>query len=446
MPTETIQTPQVNHTAKIISILRVTAANFLEMYNFMIFGYYAAAIGRTFFPKGSESASLMAALTTFGVGFLVRPLGALVLGAYIDRNGRRKGLILTLGLMATGTISVACVPGYAAIGLVAPLLVVAGRLLQGFSAGVALGGVSVYLSEIATPGHKGFYVAWQSASQQCAVVFAALLGVALNSTLTPVQMDAWGWRVPLLIGCFIIPVLFWLTRSLAETEEFLTHPDHPSLAEVLQSVASNWRLVVLGTMLVTMTTVTFYMITAYTPTFGSAALHLAARDSLIVTLSVGVSNFIWLPVMGALSDRVGRRPLLVGATLLALATAYPMLSWLAAVPSFSRLLAVQLWLSFLFGSYNGAMTVYLTEIMPARVKASGFSLAYSLATAVFGGFTPAICTYLIQATGNRAMPGLWLSFAAMLGLTAATLAPRIRDLEGTVLHPLPPRLAWRRTV
>jgi hypothetical protein len=136
----------------------------------------------------------------------------------------------------------------------------------------------------------------------------------------------------------------------------------------------------------------------------------------------------------------------VGATLLALATAYPMLSWLAAVPSFSRLLAVQLWLSFLFGSYNGAMTVYLTEIMPARVKASGFSLAYSLATAVFGGFTPAICTYLIQATGNRARPGLWLSFAAMLGLTAATLAPRIRDLEGAVLHPLPPRLAWRRTV
>ena len=123
------------------------------------------------------------------------------------------------------------------------------------------------------------------------------------------QMDAWGWRVPLLVGCFIIPVLFWLTRSLAETEEFLTRPDHPSLAEVLQSVASNWRLVVLGTMLVTMTTVTFYMITAYTPTFGSAALHLAARDSLIVTLSVGVSNFIWLPVMGALSDRVGRRPL-----------------------------------------------------------------------------------------------------------------------------------------
>jgi len=426
---------QVNRAAKIISILRVAAANFLEMYDFMIFGYYAAAIGRTFFPKGSEFASLMAALATFGVGFLMRPLGALVLGAYVDRHGRRKGLLLTLSLMATGTISVACVPGHAVIGLLAPLLVVAGRLLQGFSAGVALGGVSVYLSEIATPGHKGFYVAWQSASQQCAVVFAALLGVALNSTLSAAQMDAWGWRVPLLVGCGIIPVLFWLTRSLAETQEFLARPRHASLAEVLQSVAANWRLVLLGTMLVTMTTVTFYMITAYTPTFGSAALHLAPRDNLIVTLCVGVSNFIWLPLMGALSDRVGRRPLLVSATLLALATAYPMLSWLAAAPSFSRLLAVQLWLSFLFGTYNGAMTVYLTEIMPARVKASGFSLAYSLATAVFGGFTPAVCTYLIQATGNRAMPGLWLSLAAILGLTAAVLTGRTR-VQGNLLTPI----------
>jgi MFS family permease len=429
--------PYFNRQAKIVSIIRVAAANFLEMYDFMIFGYYAAAIGRTFFPKGSEFASLMLALATFGVGFLMRPLGALVLGAYVDRHGRRKGLILTLGLMATGTISVACVPGYAAIGLVAPLLVVAGRLLQGFSAGVALGGVSVYLSEIATPGHKGFYVSWQSASQQCAVVFAALLGVTLNSNLTQAQMDAWGWRLPLLVGCFIIPILFWITSSLAETGEFLARKERPSVPEILQSVAANWRLVALGTMLVTMTTVSFYMITAYTPTFGSAVLHLAARDNLIVTLWVGVSNFIWLPIMGALSDRVGRRPLLIGATLLALFTAYPMLSWLAANASFSRLLAVELWLSFLFGSYNGAMTVFLTEIMPARVKASGFSLAYSLATAIFGGFTPAMCTYLIQVTGNRAMPGLWLSFAAVMGLAAAVVSGQTRGLAREINLPAP---------
>jgi MFS family permease len=178
---------QDGRKAKIMSVVRVASGNFLEMYDFMVFGYYAAAIGRAFFPKGSEFATLMLSLATFGVGFLMRPLGAIVLGAYIDRRGRRAGLILTLGLMAIGTFSMACTPGYKTIGILAPLLVVAGRLVQGFSAGVELGGVSVYLSEIATAGHKGFYVAWQSASQQCAVIFAAVLGVWLNSTLTSAQ-------------------------------------------------------------------------------------------------------------------------------------------------------------------------------------------------------------------------------------------------------------------
>jgi MFS family permease len=171
-------------------------------------------------------------------------------------------------------------------------------------------------------------------------------------------------------------------------------------------------------MLVTMTTVSFYMITAYTPTFGNSVLHLASKSNLFVTLCVGISNFLWLPVMGALSDRVGRRPLLVTCTVLALLTAYPSLLWLVSNPSFSRLLTVELWLSFIYASYNGAMVVFLTELMPAKVRASGFSIAYSLATAIFGGFTPAICTYLIHETGNKAIPGLWLSFAAAMGLAA----------------------------
>src|SRR5712692_7920294 len=191
--------------SKLVSVIRVSSGNFLEMYDFMVFGYYASAIGKAFFPTGSAFVSLMLSLMTFGAGFLMRPLGALVLGAYADRHGRRAGLLLTLGLMSIGIFSIACMPGYAAIGLLAPLLVLIGRLLQGFSAGMELGGVSVYLSEIATSGHKGFYVSWQSASQQCAVVFAALLGVALASKLTPQQMADWGWRVPLWVGCLIIP-------------------------------------------------------------------------------------------------------------------------------------------------------------------------------------------------------------------------------------------------
>ena len=176
--------------------------------------------------------------------------------------------------------------------------------------------------------------------------------------------------------------------------------------------------------MVTMTTVSFYMITAYTPTFGKEILGLGGTESLVVALCVGLSNLVWLPLMGAVSDRLGRRPLLVTFTVLTLATAYPAMIWLTAAPTFGRLLAVELWLSFLYGSYNGAMVVALTEIMPADVRIAGFSLAYSLATAIFGGFTPAISTFLIHTTGNRAMPGVWLSFAAACGLVAAFMAPR----------------------
>src|ERR1700736_1000827 len=176
-------TAPTDRKSKIWSVIRVSSGNFLEMYDFMVFGYYASAIGKAFFPSGSPFVSLMLSLMTFGAGFLMRPLGALVLGAYTDRHGRRAGLLLTLALMSVGIFSIAFMPGYATIGLLAPLLVVFGRLLQGFSAGMELGGVSVYLSEIATPGHKGFYVSLQSGSQQVAVKFAASVGVVLSSIL-----------------------------------------------------------------------------------------------------------------------------------------------------------------------------------------------------------------------------------------------------------------------
>jgi len=411
---------------KIWPVVRVASGNFLEMYDFFVFGYYAAAIGRVFFPRSSEFASLMLSLATFGAGFLMRPLGAIFLGTYIDHRGRRAGLLLTLGLMSIGTLSIALTPGFQMLGLLAPLLVVVGRLLQGFSAGVELGGVSVYLSEIATPGHKGFYVSWQSGSQQLAVILVALLGVMLSSSLTQAQLDAWGWRLPFLLGCLIIPFIFTIRRSLQETPEFLARKHHPSTAEIWRSLVMSWRLVVLGTLIVTMSTVSFYFITAYTPTFGREVLKLPGSANLVVTLCVGLSNLWWIPVMGALSDRIGRRPMLVFFSAMTLLTAYPALSWMVAEPSFGRLLMVELWLSFLYASYNGAMVVYLTELMPPEVRTVGFSLAYSLATALFGGFTPAVSTYLIHLTGNPAVPGLWLSLAAACGLVGALLSAWVR--------------------
>jgi metabolite-proton symporter len=402
-------------------IVRVASGNFLEMFDFMVYAYYASYIAHEIFPSDSEFASLMLTLGTFGAGYLMRPLGAIVLGAYMDRNGRRKGLILTLSMMAVGTLVIACTPGYRTIGLIAPIVVVLGRLLQGFSAGVELGGVSIYLAEIATPGHRGFYCAWQSASQQVAVICAALMGVTLASILPPDSMVLWGWRVPFLIGCLIVPLLFWLRRSLTETNAFLARKRHPEISQILVSLAANWKVVTVGTLLSIMTTVDFYLITAYTPTFGQHVLRLTSRESLMVTVFVGVSNFLWLPVGGTLSDKIGRRSLLVFFTLATLATAYPAMSWLVGSPSNVRLLAVELWFSCIFGLYNGAMIPFLAEIMPEEVRTSGLSLAFSLATAIFGGFTPAICTYLIHVTGNQAMPAVWLSVAALCGLFATII-------------------------
>jgi len=402
------------------AIVRVTSGNFLEQFDFFLFGFYAAQISHVFFPTGNDFTSLIWTLSVFGAGFLMRPLGAVILGAYIDKVGRRKGLIVTLSMMAMGTVLIAFVPGYETIGLLAPLLVLIGRLLQGFSAGAELGGVSVYLSELAGPGKKGLYAAWQSGSQQISIMVAALLGYAIHAWMDKATVDAWGWRVPFLVGCFIIPMIFILRRRMEETPEFAAraHQPRPTLSQVAATLLHDWPIVLAGMCLVAMTTSAFYLITVYAPTFGRE-LKLSTTDSLMVALLVAISNFIWLPIGGMISDRWGRKIVLVSMTVLTILTAYPALSYLAAAPSFDRMLGVLLWLSFLYGMYNGAMIPALTEVMPQKVRVAGFSIAYSLATAIFGGFTPDISTALIHYTGDRGAPGYWVSFAALFAVLAA---------------------------
>jgi len=351
--------------SKLGAILRSTSGNFLEQFDFFLFGFYASSIAGAFFPSADPRNGLLLTFTTFWLGALMRPIGAIVLGAYVDRIGRRPGLILTLGIMAIGTVLIAITPDYATIGAAAPIIVLIGRLLQGFSAGVELGGVSVYLFEISSPGTRGFFTSFQSASQQVAIIVAALLGFGLSALLPAEAIAQWGWRIPFLIGCMIVPFIFVIRRSLEETPDFIAQKKHPEAAEILASMIENWRIVLLGMLLVAMTTVNFYFITVYTPTFGRSVLHLSAADSLLVTMFVGVSNFIWLPIGGAISDRIGRKPVLLTIAALAFVSAYPALAWLVAAPDFTRLLAVELLFSLYFGLYNGAMVAGLTEAMCA---------------------------------------------------------------------------------
>jgi len=416
------QIPQLK--SRIGAILRATSGNFLEQFDFFLFGFYASAIAKAFFPSTDETASLLNTFGVFWLGALMRPVGAIVLGAYIDRIGRRQGLIVTLAIMAAGTVVIAFCPTYASIGVAAPVIVLLGRLLQGFSAGVELGGVSVYLSEIATPGNKGFYTSFQSSSQQVAIFVAAILGYLLSESMDAATVTAWGWRIPFFIGCLIIPLIFFLRRTLEETPEFLAMKKHPSASEVFASAMANWRIVILGMMIAILTTTTFYFVTVYTPTFGKQVLKLSGADALMVTVLVAVGNFIWNPVGGALSDRIGRKPVLLTIAALSLVTAYPALHWLVAEPTFGKMLAVEMMFSFYFGIYSGTMLAALVEIVPAHVRTTCFSLAFSLAAALFGTFTPFASTWLIERTGDKASPGFWLMFAAVLGIIAASTVYR----------------------
>jgi MFS transporter, MHS family, citrate/tricarballylate:H+ symporter len=421
------QPPQIK--SRLGAILRSTSGNFLEQFDFFLFGFYAPYIAKAFFPSENETAALLNTFGVFWLGALMRPVGAIVLGAYIDRIGRRKGLIVTLAIMAIGTVTIAICPTYASIGVAAPVIVLIGRLLQGFSAGVELGGVSVYLAEIATPGNRGFYTSFQSASQQVAIFVAAIIGFGLSEMMPADTVAAWGWRIPFFIGCLIIPFIFFLRRTLEETPAFLAMKKHPSTSEVFSSAAINWKIIVLGMMLAAMTTVTFYFVTVYTPTFGKTVLKLSTRDSLLVTLMVAVTNFIWNPVGGAVSDRIGRKPVLLAIAGLSFLTAYPALLWLTAAPTFGKLMAVQLMFSFYFGVYSGTMLGALVEVVPAHVRTTCFSLAFALAAALFGTFTPFAATKLIEMTNNKASPGFWLMCAAASGIIAALVIYRSGAIE-----------------
>ena len=420
------ETPQIK--SRIGAILRATSGNFLEQFDFFLFGFYAPYIAKAFFPSENETAALLNTFGVFWLGALMRPVGAIVLGAYIDRIGRRLGLIVTLTIMAMGTVVITICPTYATIGVAAPVIVLIGRLLQGFSAGVELGGVSVYLSEIATPGNRGFYTSFQSSSQQVAIFVAAIIGYVLNELMPASTIAAWGWRIPFFVGCLIIPVIFVLRRTLEETPEFLAMKKHPTTSEVFASAAVNWRIILLGMMLAAMTTVTFYFVTVFTPSFGKE-LHLPAQDALLVTLLVAVTNFIWNPVGGALSDRVGRKPVLMAIAGLSFVTAYPALLWLTAAPTFGKLLVVGMMFSLYFGVYSGTMLGALVEIVPKHVRTTCFSLAFALAAALFGTFTPFAALKLTAMTGDKASPGLWLMCAAASGFIAAVVIYRSGAVE-----------------
>lgn len=393
-------------------VVAVVVGNWLEFYDFLVFTFFAVMIGDAFFPGESQIARLLAALATFGAGFVTRPVGAAIIGAYADRKGRRAALTLTLLLMAVGSALVGLTPSYAQIGIAAPIILVIARLIQGFSCGGEVGPATTYLLESAPVEKRAAITAWQGYSQQLAIFMGSLIGVILAASLSKEQLYAWGWRVPFILGTLIAPVGLYIRRRLPETIE--ESAKHRSTGAVLGDlVRHHSRPVILGMLIICGGTISTYVLN-YMNTYAITTLHLSATIGTSLTLTGSLAAIAGLAV-GAWSDRFGRKPMLVVSRLLFVASIYPVylvLTSPGATPAV--IIGVNMVENFLFAIGIGAVYAFLAEAFPSSVRSSGLAILYALSVAIFGGTTQFVVAWLIDLTGDPLVPA-WYQIVANIG-------------------------------
>ena len=408
-------------------MLAVVIGNGLEFYDFVTYAFFAAQIGRTFFPSDTPGTSLLASLATFGVGFLTRPLGALVIGRLGDRVGRKPAMLLSFWLIGIGVVGLPLIPSYASIGVAAPLLAIAFRLLQGFALGGEVGPSTAFLMEAAPPLRRGLYVSLQATSADLAVCIAGIVGVALASVLDASALDAWGWRVALLLGASIIPVGLVLRRTLDET---LGAP-----AEVHEPPASGSyaRLVVMGLILLGTATTTNYLL-EYMTTYASVTLGMSAQLAFGATAVIGLSGVICDPLGGWLSDRFGRKPIMIVPWLFLAAAVFPSFWLLERLRTGPALYAACAVLGGISTLSSATIIVAITESLPRRARSAGIALIYAIAISVFGGSTQFFVAWLIRATGNPLAPAWYMLCGVLIGLAVLFQLPETAPVK-TYLRP-----------
>jgi MHS family proline/betaine transporter-like MFS transporter len=388
--------------------------NALEWFDLLVYGYLAVTISRLFFPSDDEAVSLLLALGTFGVAYLIRPLGALVLGAYADRAGRKASLLVSIQLMMIGTLLMAIMPTYRAIGLLAPACVLIARLLQGFSVGGEFGSATSFLAEHG-PARKGFFASFQWAGQGLAAVLASAFGIVLTTALTRGQLDNWGWRTPYLFGLLIGPIGFYIRRHIDETPEFISTPISPAPLRELFTRQLDRFLLAIGIAVVSNSS--NYLI-LYMPTYAVTQMKLPPSTGFVATLLGGVILTVGSPVIGHWSDRVGRTRIMMAAALLFLITAYPVFLLLTAAPTVLVIIFVVCWLSLLKTAYSGVLPSLMAELFPTQTRGTGVALSYNISVPIFGGFAPFFAALLIQLTGDPHAPSFYLMLTALISLLA----------------------------
>ncbi len=401
-------------------ILAASAGNALEFYDFTVFGYFAQQIAATFFPSSSQATGLLLTFGTYGVSFLARPFGALVLGGYADRSGRRAALTLTILLMTLGTALMAVMPGYRQVGLLAPAGILVARLIQGFSAGGEFGGATAFMIEHA--GRRaGFFGSFQYLSQSVSAILGSGVAWAVAASMSPEAVGAWGFRLPFLLGLLIGPVGWYVRRHVDETPPFRALDEHAAPLS-LMSARYCGRIALAACVVAGGTAGTYLNI--YLPTYVHRHLHATLSGSYAVSFVASLAPLVITPFSAILSDRTGRLPVMLWSVGALALIAYPVILLVIAYPTGLVMSGVFIGISILRAGYTAPSAALMAEMFPVAVRAAGMSLGYTLGVVVFGGFAQLAMEWLIQSTGLLAVPGLYLAATSLISLGALLIIGR----------------------
>jgi MHS family proline/betaine transporter-like MFS transporter len=403
------------------AVVAATFGNVLEWYDFSVYAFFAVTIGQLFFPSDDPTASLLATFAVFGVGFVVRPLGGILIGLMGDRYGRRPALVLTIMLMAGGTVMIGLLPTYAAIGAAAPLLLVLARLIQGFSAGGEWGGSTAFMVEWAPEGRRGWYGSFQQMSVAAGLLLGSGMGALISTVLTPEQVLEWGWRIPFLLGGVLGLVGQYMRRNVGETPAYREAQAETAVAA---PATSGWVLGARAFGFTVLWTVSYYIFLNYMPTFTRNQVGLGPSEALWANTFSVLILVVLIPLTGWLSDRVGRKPLLLAScAFFALAT-WPLLAlMLRSQGDFAAVMGIQLLFGIAIALFSGPGPAAIAEIFPTRGRSTWMSASYALAVAIFGGFAPYIATWLIANTGDPMSPALYVIAAAVISFLTIMMLP-----------------------
>lgn len=384
--------------------------NALEWFDIAVYGFFASYIAHNFFPTSDPSVSMLLTFGSFGVSFLIRPLGAIVLGNYADRHGRKKALLLSINLMMLGGAMITFMPSYATLGLAAPLLILMARLIQGFSAGGEFGSSTAFLVEH-FPERKAFIASWQFATQGASTLMASAFGLGLTQLLTEAQIQDWGWRIPFAFGLLIGPLGWYIRRNIHEPASFVQQEKHAAPLKALFGKQKSLITLAIGLMVIS--TAVNYMLN-YIPTYATKTLHLPGSVAFSATLVAGIILTVVTPVMGLWAEKIGRLPLMWGSLLLLIITIYPAFKGMVNHTTPTTLILLVGWMALLKSIYFSTVPSVMADIFPLTTRASGMAISYNVAVTVFGGFAPLICSMLISSTGSSLAPSYYLMAVALL--------------------------------